>query len=1420
MIMKIKYNWKRFWSPPEAQISLSDGGFLQDPTDAIGKYVNPDLIAIDSSNDTNCLILLGEPGIGKSVEIKGIYESVVKEKGKDKAQWIDLRDFMSPEDFTKELESNKNYLDWVKNGDQFYLFLDSFDEGVFSFPHFARAFSHLLTKNSNKLKTLFLRISCRTAVWPSYLESSLEALWGEKGLGKYELSPLTKADVVNALESRGVDKDKFLAEVNDKGVTGLAGKPLTLQMLMSVFEQNGCLPSKKAEIYTQGCNLLLQEPDLSKKTNPATKPKLSLTQRVAIAERIAVATLICGKSVIVLDDTGGVSEGELSLSVLQGNEILNDSSLAVGEDQILEVLNTGLFSSRGDGKMGWAHQTYGEFLAARYLVRHNLNWKQIRSFLFQDPLKIGVFQVVPQLYEVSAWFASLDSNFFDNAVLLDPESLMLSDANVITDSQKKTLTEQLLLRLANGELFDRWETFNYTNYRKLCHPDIANQLQPYINDSSKGIVVRRAAIDIASACLTSSLEDILVKIALEGKENLSIRARATKAIAEIGSDNAKKGLKILVNSGFKDDPEDELKGAVLQALWPGHISTEELFSLLTPPKRHNFLGSYYGFTERHLVSEIHPEDILIGLDWVEKNAINARSIEYYLGKLADAIMLKAWENLFLPVVLKKFAAIVYARLKDFEEVVGEHAMDDETVKSFQKSIEDQDEKRRSLIKEIVNLLTKEKDKDSGRKGYILLPHGKIRLVSSKDLPWLVQWIDSEKDEETQKLLAEVIYRIFDIRSVHDIELVCQARNRNTFLKQDTHFWFEAIKLDSEEATEQRKRWRQEQEWEKKREKDEKEEILKVVSPSKIKELLEKAETGDTDSWWRLNNAMCLYQHELDEEDIRKLPGWKVIDEEIQERIIKCGKTFILNQESKPEIWLGKGKIYFPALAGYRALQIYYEKEKGFVEGLGKDIWKKWAPITIGMPLISNDPENGKLIAVAYKNAPEEIIQTLDVLIDEDEQKHGNLFLIDLLDGCVDMKMSEFLLSKAKKPGFNPKATGDIMRFLLRHKVQSAKDYVKSLIQVPMPTESDKREQGLIAAVALIWSADRKDWEYLWDLIQKDKEFGRLLIEKAHDNPLRGSGVLQQLSENQLAELYIWLMKEFPPEKYSQPEGAHTVTPQISIGEWRDSVLRVLMDKGTAEACKQIQKISVELSQYKWIKEFTLIEARRIALQKSWQPPQIDQLLKLVENHELRLINTPDELMDIILDSLEDLENKLLNGNQPQAIDLWNEKVVTVKKNGKRTRITISSPKDEIRLSNKIKNHLDKELKGIVVDREVDVQGNKTDIYISAFSRDHLGRPKDVMKVTIEVKGCWNNELDTAMESQLIDKYLTGTECNRGIYLIGWFVCDRWNDQTDSRLKKSSKIDIKNAKEKYSKQAKELSSKNAIRVESVVLDTRL
>ena len=63
-----EYNWQRFWCPYNGNVHL-DGGFLSDPTSKWGKIYNPDVRFLADYTQYKCLILLGEPGMGKSFEV-------------------------------------------------------------------------------------------------------------------------------------------------------------------------------------------------------------------------------------------------------------------------------------------------------------------------------------------------------------------------------------------------------------------------------------------------------------------------------------------------------------------------------------------------------------------------------------------------------------------------------------------------------------------------------------------------------------------------------------------------------------------------------------------------------------------------------------------------------------------------------------------------------------------------------------------------------------------------------------------------------------------------------------------------------------------------------------------------------------------------------------------------------------------------------------------------------------------------------------------------------------------------------------------------------------------------------------------------------------------------------------------------------
>jgi hypothetical protein len=177
------------------------------------------------------------------------------------------------------------------------------------------------------------------------------------------------------------------------------------------------------------------------------------------------------------------------------------------------------------------------------------------------------------------------SDLFRRLTQADTEFLLRSDAATADFSDRQHLVENLLSLFEKGELLDfDWDLRR--RYRKLKHPDLAQQLQPYISDKAKGNVVRRVAIHIAEACGVHTGQEHLVEISLDTSDAHEIRVAAAFAILRVGNESAKHSMRPLVLSTTAGpDPDDDLKGCGLECCWPEYLSAEELFQVLTPPKK-------------------------------------------------------------------------------------------------------------------------------------------------------------------------------------------------------------------------------------------------------------------------------------------------------------------------------------------------------------------------------------------------------------------------------------------------------------------------------------------------------------------------------------------------------------------------------------------------------------------------------------------------------------------------------------------------------------------------------------------------------------------------------------------------------------------------------------------------------------------
>jgi len=692
------------------------------------------------------------------------------------------------------------------------------------------------------------------------------------------------------------------------------------------------------------------------------------------------------------------------------------------------------------------------------------------------------------------------------------------------------------------------------------------------------------------------------------------------------------------------------------------------------------------------------------------------------------------------------------------------------------------------------------------------------LVLSKDVLWMIERVQTSTSEQVQRGWATLINKVFHWDDTKQLDAILVAAQNNPILEKEFAWLIEPVELDSEKAKEMKARYLRQQKW-KNREKDRP--PLEPPPAERIATLLNECESGNSEAWWRLNMEMTLepnsthYGDEL-ESDLTVLPGWKAAELSTRARIVGAAKRYLLEQDPQTQKWLGTDIFYRPALAGFRALRLLLKEAPAFVTAIPSEVWKQWAPISLAYP--TSGTSGGReaqqhLVKLAYQHAPTEMIDALIVIIDRENKELSGVYITRLVEDCWDDRLANAVLIKAKDKKLKPECMGTLLADLLDHNVQEARTFAGSLVPCPPPSGGAERATAIVAARVLVNHAEDAGWSVVWPAIQQDAEFGREVISAAaHGSEGRGVHIGKKLTEDELADLYIWVSRQFPHAEDREHRG--WIGPRESVAQWRESILRQLQHRGTHKACEAIRRIARELPEFEWLK-WTLLEAQNITRRRTWIPPRPGDILKVGADQQARLVQSGGQLLDVLTESLKRLEAKL-QGETPAAIDLWNEMSRGVYR-----------PKDENRLSDYVKRHLDDDLRqrGVIVNREVEIrrgegsgQGERTDIHVDAVLRGSNEEVCDTVTAIIEAKGCWNRDLHNAMKTQLVDRYLRDNRCQHGLYLIGWFNCDQW-DNGDYKKRQAPRLGIPEAQSQFDSQAAEL-SKQDTRIKAFVMNTAL
>ncbi|MEK6321031.1 MAG: hypothetical protein AABN33_05050 [Acidobacteriota bacterium] len=1251
---------------------------------------------------------------------------------------------------------------------------------------------------------------------------------------------MRKRDVELAAIDHHLDSARFLDEIDRSGVVPLAVKPITVRFLLDIFHENGGFPNTQRELYQQGCRRLCEEPDKRRREDRRVT-SLTGDQRLAVASRIAALMIFSNQYAVWTDvDLGGVPDDMHAQQLCGGVEAAGGMRFECTEAAIRETLATGLFSARGPDRMGWAHQTYAEFLAARYLVEHGIQVSQILGLLRHPNDPNG--KLIPQLHETAAWLGGMSNKLFQGIMDVEADVLLRSDVASADLADREALVGTLLNLYEAEQLLDTFAI--RTQYRKLKYDGLACQLLPYLEDKERGIICRRAAADIAEACDVKELQNELADIALDRADSYGIRVNAASAVLRIGDNETKRRLEPLIEADISEDPDQDLKGYALQAIWPDSPSAQALFEVLAPVHRESYSGSYEYFLRYELVKKLKPIDLPVALRWVESQQPR-RDLSYDCCNLIDEIMLKGWRNLELPGLIESFARAVRSRLVFFDDIVDDNnsfrGLFGPGRRSMSEHVLENQERRRLVLDALLNSVTDENT------DFRWLATSKNTFLSQLDLHWMAEKLQTATGI-LHTTLARMLSRVFDWRDPDHVDTMYRAIQESKALAVELRWFFGPIQLDSEVARSMREEYTHQLTVE------QQERNPPVLSPpphEQILTLLDICESGQPVRWWQICRLLALEPtsvHWGDEyqADITQLPGWKAADGATKQRLIAIAHDYLHYCGDDTSRWIaGDSLIFLDSWAGYKALVLLLKESPTELAKLGADRWREWLPVILLFPLRDDGWElNQKLVKLANQVSESVVIDATSFALDHN---HCPLRRVEC---CWSQRLADSLTVKLKEQHLKPTTTSHILAHLLDHDSLSARAFAEEIIatlearptielETPeqdlnwltvssVPKIDDERERGIVIGITLAVHGEIHGRRVVWKQMQSDPSFGDEVIGRITNNDRRAKRLLHELAVDELVDLYLWLVRRYP---YSPSSSSYGFFGEVigGLGSLRDAVLVELRQRGTLEACHGMQRIAHACPELDWMK-WQLREAWDTARRQTWMPVSPEYILNLVSNTDNRLVQNSQQLLDVVIESLTRLQTRL-QGETPAVSDLWNDLPDGGNSSdkpmrsevGRIHRRRVSRPKDENHLADYVKRELERDLteRGIVINREVRIhRGERTDIHVNAvtLSGNMQEEPFGVATVIIETKGCWNRDLDDSMKTQLVDRYLQDNKCKHGLYLVGWFNCDQW-DGSDYRKQVAPRITMEKAQQRYSEQAVDLSVGD-IRVAAFMLDTSL
>jgi hypothetical protein len=651
---------------------------------------------------------------------------------------------------------------------------------------------------------------------------------------------------------------------------------------------------------------------------------------------------------------------------------------------------------------------------------------------------------------------------------------------------------------------------------------------------------------------------------------------------------------------------------VIEALYPQLLDTAGLVEILRPQRDTSYLGPYAVLLDK-LSGQVPDGDLPTVLTWAAGHVHDGETA--YGAALFPRLVQRGWPHAESPAVREALTQLIAHLASDpgWPHWPGPE----------KNPWADGDPgQRRDLAVAIAGTIAPEQS-------YQLITLG---LLTRDDLRWLVAGLPT-LPPPAREPLARCVGQLTIEPTAEEADLILDMPQDHPAYPH-TQWLRQPVPVGAESG----KWWRQRRQAEMEADK------LQSVGRQERQLQLAAALAGaraDPARWWQVavwlaasdsghDNGM-IFSH-----DLTTRPGWSLLNGQERQDVLNLGIEFVNIHQIEPSGWIGRAEVPVGQVAadwsGVYLLTTLATHNPAQLATVTQPAWYSWAPAIVGA--WSSGTEEGErarclLADLVPDDGKQAIVDAalgrLDAL-----QQHGGRLSPHQLYNHLTSRLAPELAKRLPSGSYSGPLAQDVVSMLVDHAPQAALEVCRGLLADPDPALAAAARRGLA----------RLDPASIIDDLEATGAAPADITGIAPDLDL------SRLGDDHLAVLGRLLLRCVPFG--SESPGAYETVRGFQVLSMRGTVMQLLADHGQVSFFEELAQQHGGSGQetIAWY----LRQARARAADLGYTALKPAQLLRLLNQADVRLVRHDSDLLEVVLSQLDDLQRELTQG---ASRFLWN-----------------------------------------------------------------------------------------------------------------------------------------------------------------------